>query len=82
MAVSNFERDWLRLFHIGDQLENILNGLEAQQLDVQDKKQQVGSIVRYLEEELLDDKWAEAGKDVATLAAIAAAGRVYWKSTD
>jgi len=82
MAVSNFERDWLRLFHIGDQLENILNGLEAEQLDVQDKKQQVGSIVRYLEEELLDDKWAQAGKDVATLAAIAAAGRVYWKSTD
>jgi len=44
----------------------------------EEKKSQVGNLVRYLEMELLDSNWVDNGKDVSGLQDTAAAGRTYW----
>ena len=80
MAVNELDRDYLRLVHTSDQIRNIINGLKMTQETEQERKHQVGNMVMYLEMELLDDKYEQAGKDLAPINAMINTGRVYWES--
>lgn len=82
MAVNEMDRDHLKLLHHCDFIENVIGGMKMHHEDDAEKKKNVGNIVMLLEEELLDDKWETAGKDMTRIAAVAATGRTYWKSTD
>ena len=76
MAVNELERDYLRMLHTCDMIESIQNGLKMDQ----EKKKQVGNMVMTLENELLDDKYTTAGKDLTPINEAIASGRTYWKS--
>lgn len=80
MAVNELDRDYLTLVHTADQITSIMNGLKMAQESEQERKQQVGNMVMYLEMELLDDKYITAGKDLTALNDAISAGRTYWKS--
>jgi hypothetical protein len=80
MAVNDLERDFLTLLHACDQIENIIAGLKNVGGTAEEKKVNVGNIVMYLETELLDDRYTEAGKDMTRISDVIAAGRTYWKS--
>ena len=79
MAVNELNRDFMRLLHECDMIESIIAGLKMAEADDAEKKQLVGNIVMKLEMEMLDDKWAEAGKDCTRINEVIAAGRTYWK---
>lgn len=80
MAVNELDRDYLRLIHMIDMMENVQNGMKMENETDTEKKKQVGNIVMHLEEEMLDTKYADAGKDVSVINDAIAAGRMYWKS--
>ena len=80
MAVNELNRDYLKLLHMCDQIENIISGMKMAQEADSEKKKQVGNMVMHLENEILDDKYEEAGKDLTHINAIIATGRAYWKS--
>jgi len=80
MAVNDLDRDYLRLLHLCDNIENIIAGMKLVQADELEKKNNVGNIVMILELEILDDKYTEAGKDMTRINDAIAAGRTYWKS--
>lgn len=80
MAVNDLDRDYLNLLHSCDQIENVIAGLKNVDAPIEEKKLNVGNIVMYLETELIDDRYAAAGKDMARIADVVAAGRAYWKS--
>jgi len=78
MAVNDLERDFLRMQHQADSIQEIIAGVRMRDAPDEEKKSQVGNLVRYLEMELLDSNWVDNGKDVSGLQAIAASGRAYW----
>lgn len=80
MAVNELDRDYLKLLHMCDLIENIQNGMKMQHEDDAEKKSQVGNVVMHLEMEVLDDKWQAAGKDMTRINETITSGRTYWKS--
>ena len=80
MAVNELDRDYLKLLHMCDQIENIQNGMKMEHEGDAEKKKQVGNMVMHLEMEVLDDKWGTAGKDMTRINDSIASGRTYWKS--
>lgn len=82
MAVNEIDRDYLRLLHQVDQIENIMNGLKSQTSEVGEKRLLVGNLVMMLESELLDSKWSEASKDMTRVQNVISPARTYWKATD
>lgn len=80
MAVNELDRDYLRLLHMCDLIENIQNGLKLENEGDAEKKKQVGNMVMTLENEILDDKYTEGGKDLTRINASITSGRTYWKS--
>jgi len=80
MAVNELDRDYLRMLHTCDAIENITSGIKMTQETDSEKKKQVGSMVMHLEAEILDDKYTTAGKDMTRINAVIASGRTYWKS--
>ena len=80
MAVNELDRDYLRLIHMIDMMENVQNGMKMENETDSEKKKQVGNIVMHLEEEMLDSRYEDGGKDVSVINAAITAGRAYWKS--
>ena len=80
MAVNELDRDYLKLLHMCDQIENIQSGMKMEHEKDAEKKKQVGNMVMHLEMEVLDDKWQTAGKDMTRINDSIASGRTYWKS--
>lgn len=80
MAVNELDRDYIKLLHMCDQIENIQNGMKMEHEGDAEKKKQVGNMVMHLEMEVLDDKWETAGKDMTRINSTITAGRTYWKS--
>lgn len=80
MAVNELDRDHLKLLHMCDQIENIIAGMKMTDESDAEKKKNVGNIVMYLEQESLDDKYTEGGKDMTRISSTIASGRTYWKS--
>lgn len=80
MAVNELDRDYLKLLHMCDQIENIQRGMKMEHEDDAQKKKQVGNMVMHLEMEVLDDKWEAAGKDMTRINDSIVSGRTYWKS--
>ena len=80
MAVNELDRDYLKLLHMCDQIENIQSGMKMEHEGDAAKKKQVGNMVMHLEAEILDDKWETAGKDMTRINDSIASGRTYWKS--
>lgn len=80
MAVNELDRDYLRLIHMIDMMENVQNGMKMENETDTEKKKQVGNIVMHLEEEMLDSRYEDGGKNVDVINAAITAGRAYWKS--
>lgn len=80
MAIDETERDWLRLLHTCDMMENIIGGLKMEDDTDTERKKHVGNLVMLLETEVLDTKWTEAKKDLTRLNDTIKTGRTYWKS--
>jgi len=80
MAVNELDRDFLRLLHICDQIENVIAGMKNTGADATEKKANVGNMVMLLESEILDNKYTTAGKDMTRINEVIATGRTYWKS--
>ena len=78
MAVNELERDYLRMLHQCDTIENIMGNMKMKDDSVEDKKSCVGGIIMSLETELLDDKYKD--KDLTKINAVIKTGREYWKS--
>lgn len=79
MAVNELDRDYLKMVHNCDTINNIMNNRKMVDASDDEKKAQVGNIIMVLEMELLDDKYATAGKDLTNINATIAAGRTYWQ---
>ena len=80
MAVNELDRDYLKLLHMCDGIENIIGGMKAAQETDAEKKKQVGNMVMHLETEILDSKYTDASKDMTRINSVIATGRTYWKS--
>jgi hypothetical protein len=80
MAVNELDRDHMKLLHMCDAIENIINGMKMTQETDSEKKKQVGNMVMHLEMEALDSKYADAGKDMTRINSVITSGRTYWKS--
>ena len=81
MAVNEIDRDYLRLLHQVDLIENIMSGLKSTEASDEEKRLNVGNLTMLLESELLDSKWADAGKDMTRVQNAIAPARAYWKAT-
>ena len=81
MAVNEIDRDYLRLLHQVDLIEDIIAGLKSAEVPDEEKRSNVGNLTMLLEAELLDSKWAEAGKDMTRVQNAIAPARAYWKAT-
>ena len=79
MAVNELDRDYLKMVHNCDSINNIMNNRKMVDATDDEKKAQVGNIIMVLEMELLDDKYATAGKDLPNINATIAPGRTYWQ---
>ncbi len=79
MAVNELDRDYLKMVHNCDSINNIMNNRKMVDATDDEKKAQVGNIIMVLEMELLDDKYATAGKDLTNINATIAPGRTYWQ---
>ena len=80
MAVNELDRDYLKLLHMCDQIENIIDGMKMNQETDAEKKKQVGNMVMHLEMEVLDSKYTDASKDMTRINSTITTGRTYWKS--
>lgn len=80
MAVNELDRDYLKLLHMCDGVENVIGGMKMPDETVAEKKKQVGNMVMHLESEILDDKYTTASKDLSRVNSTIASGRAYWKS--
>ena len=80
MAVNELDRDYLKLLHMCDQVENIQNGMKMEHESDAEKKKQVGNMVMHLEMEVLDSKYTDASKDMTRINNTITSGRTYWKS--
>jgi len=75
MAVNELDRDYLKLLHMCDGIENVIGGMKMSDETDAEKKKQVGNMVMHLESEILDDKYTTASKDLSRVNSTA-----YWKS--
>ena len=75
MAVNELERDYLRLIHMADTINAIINGIRHSAGSDEEKKEAVQHHFQYLEMEILDDKYD--GKDLTAINAAITAGRAY-----
>jgi len=80
MAVNELDRDYLKLLHMCDQVENIQKGMKMEHESDAEKKKQVGNMVMHLEMEVLDSKYTDASKDMTRINNTITSGRTYWKS--
>ena len=80
MAVDELERDYLRLLHQCDVIENVIAGIKMQDEPDVDKKLTVSNIVMHIEQEILDSKYTDANKDLSRINSVVSTGRTYWKS--
>lgn len=80
MAINELDRDYVRMLHTCDLIENIMNGMKLEPETDTQKKKQVGNMVMQLEMEVLDSKWTEGNKDLTRVNEVIATGRTYWKS--
>ena len=80
MAVNELDRDYLKLLHMCDNIENIMGGMKMDQETDSEKKKAVGGMVMHLEMEVLDSKYTDASKDLTRVNSVIATGRTYWKS--
>lgn len=80
MAVDELDRDYMKLLHMCDAIENIIGGMKMAEETDSEKKRQVGNIVMHLEMESLDSKYADASKDMTRINSVITTGRTYWKS--
>jgi hypothetical protein len=80
MAINELDRDYLKLLHMCDNVENIQAGMKMEPESDAEKKKQVGNMVMHLEHEVLDTKWTDGGKDMTRINDTIASGRTYWKS--
>ena len=80
MAVNELSRDFQKLLHMCDNIENIIAGYKMPDEDDGQKKKQVGNMVMHLEMEVLDSKYTDAGKDMTRINDTITTGRTYWKS--
>jgi hypothetical protein len=80
MAVNELNRDYLKLLHMCDGVENVIAGMKMPDETVAEKKKQVGNMVMHLESEMLDDKYTAASKDLTRINSTITSGRAYWKS--
>lgn len=80
MAVDELDRDYLKLLHMCDGIENIIGGMKMDQETDSEKKKQVGNMVMHLEMEVLDSKYTDASKDMTRINSTITKGRTYWKS--
>ena len=80
MAVNELDRDYLKLLHMCDGIENIIGGMKMDQETDSEKKKQVGNMVMHLEMEILDSKYTDAKKDLTRVNSTITKGRTYWKS--
>tara|TARA_R100001510_G_scaffold26566_1_gene23376 strand:+ start:60 stop:302 length:243 start_codon:yes stop_codon:yes gene_type:complete len=80
MAVDELDRDYLKLLHMCDGIENIIGGMKMDQETDSEKKKQVGNMVMHLEMEVLDSKYTDAKKDLTRVNSTITKGRTYWKS--
>tara|TARA_Y100001938_G_C7896372_1_gene332340 strand:+ start:386 stop:628 length:243 start_codon:yes stop_codon:yes gene_type:complete len=80
MAVNELDRDYLKLLHMCDGIENIIGGMKMDQETDSEKKKQVGNMVMHLEMEVLDSKYTDAKKDLTRVNSTITKGRTYWKS--
>ena len=80
MAVDELDRDYLKLLHMCDAIENIIGGMKMDQETDSEKKKQVGNMVMHLEMEVLDSKYTDASKDMTRINSTITKGRTYWKS--
>ena len=80
MAVNELERDYIRLLHTCDIIENIIGGMKMSDASDSDKKMTVGNLIMHIEEELVDSKYTDAKKDLTRVNSTITKGRTYWKS--
>lgn len=80
MAVNELDRDYLKLLHMCDTIENVIAGMKIPQETDAEKKKNVGNMVMHLEIEILDSKYTDAGKDMTRINNTITSGRSYWKS--
>ena len=80
MAVNELDRDYLKLLHMCDGIENVIAGMKMPDETDAEKKKQVGNMVMHLEDEILDDKYTDGGKDLTRINSTITTGRTYWKS--
>lgn len=80
MAVNELDKEYLNLLHQCDQIENIISGIKMDGEADEEKKKMVGNIIMYLEIEILDSKYTDAGKDMTRINNTITSGRTYWKS--
>ena len=80
MAVNELDRDYLKLLHMCDGIENVIAGMKMPSETDAEKKKQVGNMVMFLESEVLDSKSTDGGKDLSRVNSTIASGRAYWKS--
>lgn len=80
MAVNELDRDYLKLLHMCDSIENIIGGMKIENETDSEKKKAVGGMVMHLEMEVLDSKYTDAGKDMTRINDTITTGRTYWKS--
>ena len=80
MAVNELDRDYLKLLHMCDGIENIIGGMKMEQETDAEKKKQVGNMVMHLEMEVLDSKYTDASKDMTRINNTITSGRTYWRS--
>jgi hypothetical protein len=80
MAVDELDRDYMKLLHMCDGIENIIGGMKMEQETDAEKKKQVGNMVMHLEMESLDSKYTDASKDMTRINNTITSGRTYWKS--
>ena len=80
MAVNELDRDFLRLTHMCDKMDDIRNGIAVPDESAEEKKRLIGGMVVAVEEEILDTKYVDAGKDMTAINTALTAARTYWKS--
>ena len=80
MAVNELDRDYLKLLHMCDNIENVIAGMKMENENDTEKKKNVGGMVMHLEMEVLDSKYTDGGKDMTRINDTITSGRTYWKS--
>lgn len=78
MAIDETEQKWLGVVHTSDMLWELINFEIMEQSSLEERKRQAGNLVKYLENEKLDDTWTS--RDWTTIDQRIADGRSFWQS--